>query len=543
MSATIVYYVQGPVHPRNLRLIASEMHNWEFRVVHDASVSHSTSKALTDVPFQRVVLRQGQVPPELWHGNVQAVIFSAIQPRQGPLNLMKSALQRRIPMVAIEESNQIGLNLGISSNNNYLAPTDHVLVASPFEREHLIGIGVPERRVRCTGWPFHAGPTGKSSPEQKRKMKERLGLDPERPVATLALIAFGDVGEDRKKRQHQIRLAAQGTPSQYQLVIKGHPVEGLGVLMPFVRECAPNATVIESSVPISDVLVATDVLLNRGVSQVTIEALLQEIPVVILSVGHWTPFHEHAPSMVVRDTQELSKVLTWLMAETAPMHVYEGFFKEHVPYSPAEARRLTCQALTEIATERLLDPEPEEQWLDLSLFQAWKLNPSLALDSLGSWSDRKYDGTTQALHDLIRCRADRRQLHELRRWTEGSFREDILRSLWVVQLYRTGSKVTEEDLTWMHAFPPEKNTPFYYEHVWRWIDVLVRSDCHNIAEELALRMHDNYSYNSVMNSLPDWLRRYKTNRFGRIQYGMWQRWVSIRPRLSQFRARMKELRL
>jgi len=511
-------------------------------MVYEAGVSHFDSKVLSDLPFEKVPLKKDRIPPEVWDGNVRAIIFSAIQPRQGPLNLIKSALLRQIPMVAIEESNQIALNLGISSNNNYLAPTEHVLVASQIERDYLVDMGVPGHRVKCTGWPFYTGPTGKTNQTEKRHMKERFGLDPDRPVAALALTAYGDSGENHEKRRQQLYLVAQGMPDEYQLVVKAHPIENLSTVTPIVQSIIPKATVLESNVPIADLITASDVLINRGVSQAGIESLLQGVPVVVLSIGHWTPFHEDAPDVVVQNGEELNRALVRLITESNPMHAYDNFLKRHVPYSPTEARRFTCQSIDEIATRGLLDPNPKEQWLDLALFQAWKLKANIALESLKLCSNSGYSSISQSLSDLVQCRASRHQLHELRHWSQGTFREEILRSLWISQFYQTKSDISEEDLVWMDTYPPQKNTPLHFDCVWRWIDVLIRSGYYDRAEQLAQKMHHEYSYNPIMHSLPFWIERYRANRYGRIQYKMWLRWMQIRPRLSQLHVQLKELR-
>jgi len=267
MSRIIVYYVVGPVHPRNLGLIAQEMLDWKFRVVYEQSVWWLSKERMAQVPLEKVALVDDRVPDTLWSGDVRAVIFSTVQARPTPINLLRATLERGIPMIAIEESNQIALNNG--TINNYLLPVDRLLVASVSERTGMIEAGLPEQRVEVTGWPFYTGQVGKTLPNRARAKKEQFGLDKDRPVATLTLTALHDAGESPQVRRRQLTLAAQGLPPEYQLVVKPHPIEKRQVLMPFIRQYAPRAKVVEGSVPIDEVLEATDVLLNRGASQQT----------------------------------------------------------------------------------------------------------------------------------------------------------------------------------------------------------------------------------------------------------------------------------
>lgn len=534
MSQIILYYVQGPVHTRNAQLIATQMPEFTVRVVYEAEIPWFNPKTLAAVPFDTLALKRGRIPESLWEGDIQAVVLSAIQPRSGPLNLIRSALDRRVPTVAIEESNQLALNVDVISNINYLGPVDHVLVASEFERDFLVGLGVPGRRVRTTGWPFYAGRVGPVGREEKRASKRRFGFDPDRPVALLTLTTLGDAGEDAQTRRFQLLVAAQGLPADWQLAVKAHPAEtNANLLAPVVSDSERKPTLIDSAVPISEVLAGSDVLLNRGISQVTIEALLQAIPVIVISPGHRSPFHDHVPEVVVQCSEDLARVAERLANDPSPMDLYASFMNEHVPHPPVEARRLTCEYLAKVAEEGLIDPDPASQWLDLALLQAWRVSASSALSSLSAFAVmRDARRLADALRDLVRRRAARDQLGELRQWAGSSFREDILRCLWIDQLHECREALTQDDLQWVGDFLPKKNAPFFWNHVCRWAHVLLRSGYHDRAEVIAQVAHHCFSYNPMMRDLHYWVQRYRSGPVGRAQYWGWYRWQQVRPRFA-----------
>ncbi len=472
MFGVIIYYVVGPVHPHNLTLIAKEMTQWTFRIAYEPTLPWFRKGQLEKIPFETIALHHDKPPEKLWAGDVRAVIFSTVQPRPAPLNLLYDSLNRGVPTIAIEESNQIALNKGIV--NNYLMPVDHLLVASKGEQQGMVSMGIPEQRMHITGWPFYKGKIGKVTPERQQAIKKRLGLDPERPVAALTLTGLNDAGESPTVRRRQLTLAAQGLPAEYQFVVKPHPIETLDRLQPFIDECAPQAKVIEGTVPIDDLLSATDILLNRGVSQVCIEALFQEIPVVVLDTGVQTPFHSVAQNLIVEHPEDLPRILYHLSTQANPLDAYTTFKDMHIPFSPLEARRLTGQHIEEIALNGLCSSERVGQWLDLALYQSWQVGRQLALGFLAPQRIPNPDQTVIALKQLLQYQASRADLEILKQYFGPGFRSHVLQCLWLDQLYQRHETPTQADITWLEDFPPQLNASLFFVHIARWADLLIQ---------------------------------------------------------------------
>ena len=542
MKGIIIYYVVGPVHRRNLELIAQEMPNWTFRMLYEPECWWHNSDALARMSFEKIAFEHGNVPEIVWSGDVRAVIFSAVHPRLAPLNLLRAALERRIPTIAIEEANSMALIQGvINSHNNYLYPTDHVLVASEFERQTLINVGVPGHRIKVTGWPFYSGTIGKIDPKCRCQAKERFGFDSNRPVAVLTLTPLGSAGETPDVRRRQLLLASQGLPSHFQLVVKPHPIERLDTLLPFISECAPCAKVVNGTVPVNHLLEAADVLLNRGVSQVTIEALLQELPVIILSTGIWTPFHEDVQELVVEQPEDMARVIALLKAERDPMKHYVAFRRKHIPYIPTEALKMTCQCIAQISNESHVDPNPRQQWLELALFQAWQFNSRCALDSLSVECLRGQNGEIHALKDLIKGQATLAQLEELKIWAGNSFREQILRCLWINQLHRLDKRITPADIDWIQNFPPRINEAYFFNYVLLWVDLLLRSGEKQEVWKIVDRIKKSASYNSTVAEILCGIKWYDNGWIGRFLYMIWRIYrLHIRSWLILFKSQLKK---
>ena len=431
-KGVIVYYIVGPVHLQNLDLIARQMPDWEFRAAYETQVRWFNSWQLDALKYDVVPLVDDKTPQALWDGDVRSVVFSSAQMRSIPVALLRAAFMRGIPTIAIEESNQVALNNG--RINNYLLPVDRLLVASESERKGMLAAGVPEQRVVVVGWPFFTDVVGKTDVTQRKKMKKFLGLDADRPVAALTLTALGDAGETPEVRRRLLRLASQGMPDPYQLVVKPHPIEPLEMLIPFLQENAPDAKVVPGSVPIAQLLDSTDILLNRGVSQVCLEALLKEIPVIVLDTGIHTPFHGMVPGeLIANNAFDLQKALALLAREPDVMGLYAAFEAEHLPYAPAQARELVCLHIDEVGSHAGDNLASDDQWFDLALSQAWLRKFDQALVCLSYCKQGKMENAATALGKIIERRAVYDDLLSIERSLEPGFRLAVLRSLWIDQ--------------------------------------------------------------------------------------------------------------
>ncbi|MFQ5647374.1 MAG: hypothetical protein ACE5GM_10620 [bacterium] len=534
MRGVIVYYVVSIVHLRNLQLIAEAMPDWAFLVLYQPE-SPLVLQELKKLPFERMAFRNYQVPADLTSMDPRALIFSVIQLRNAPLNLLKYGLEHGIPTIAIEESNQMVMNKYLmNAHRNFIYPADHILAASEFEKREIIQAGVPEHRVRVTGWPFYSGRVGKVDKPQKLQAKKSLGLDPDRPVAALTLNGIGYADENFDSLKRQLILAGEGLPPEYQFVIKPHPIEKQEIIKSFINGQAPGAVVLDGTMPTKALLESADLLLNRGVSQVVLEALVQELPVVILSTGIRSPFHGSLDRFIAREPEELTEIVKQLETEPDPRKFYAEFRRLHIPFSPREACRLTCKRIDQIAAAGIVDPEPEQQWLELGLYQAFRVSRPQALDSISAHRVSHLPEIRTALRDLILYRSDRNQLEKLKEWAAGSFREQALRSLWIDQLYHEREPIKKGDLNWLCDFPPAMCFTYFFNHLSLWFDLLLRSGAQKEARVLWQRMNDIYGYVPRVKQILREVDLYDRGLSGRMRYKAWRIYEDMRVYLRRF---------
>jgi hypothetical protein len=472
--------------------------------------------------FEMVGFGPGDLPDGLWKGKVAVVLFSAVQPRRGPLDLLEAALQKGIPTVAIEESNQMALNQG--GINNYVLPVDHVLTASNYERQSMVGQGFPAERFEVVGWPFYGGRTEKVDEGIRRVRKEDLDLDPSRPVAALTLTGLNDAGESPTVRRRQLSLAARGLPAEYQLVIKPHPIEKRETLMPFVEQCAPQAKVIEGRVRIEDLLEATDVLLNRGASQVCFEALFQQIPVIVLDTGIKTPFHTVAQWVAV-DEEKLGKIVRSLEGVEDWLDSYGPFFAEHAPYGPIEARSVACARIAEIAGMGR-DPVSGKQFFELALYQAWAGQRRAAEQLLTLAEVQAADCPWEPLLLLIRYRAGRGDLQALKSYWGCGFHSHLIRSLWIDQFVSGKTVPLADDIVWMEDFPSQLQPVWFIDRVRSWAFHLARTCDGTTTREYVEGIEAKFEHIPGVGQLKRDLDAYYQDRFGRMRVTL-KNWVNF----------------
>jgi hypothetical protein len=515
MAEVIVYYVVSPVHVHNVGLLAPHLDEYSLRIVYERESPWLNHANMRELPFETLAFSADDIPENLWRDEVRAVVFSTVQPRYGPVVLLAAALARGIPTVAIEESNQIALNQG--SVNNYLLPVDHILVASDCERRGMIESGFPDRRFAVTGWPFYSGRTEKTPVAEKADNRKALGLDPDRPVVALALTSLHNAGESPAVRKRQLLFSSRGLPDGFQLAIKAHPVEKREHLQSFVDEYAPGAVIVESKTRIEQLLAASDILLNRGISQVCFEALLQKVPVLVLEVGHRTPFHDMVPELVAKNEVDLLQLIGKMYKSDDAMAYYGPLLTEHFPHPPVEARELTCKRIVSIAATGDRDPEKGRQWFDLALFQAWLGKENEAVVMVRRAAGGSADCPVEPFVALVEFRAERADLQVLEQCVGPGFHVHLLQSLWVRQLVEQSRRPAEEDIRWMESFPARNQPIWFLPTAKAWVYYLADAGYGDLAKAFAGRLYRDFSYIPHFGKLQAELELYLSGFYGRTR--------------------------
>jgi len=305
----ILFYPTGIVHFRNLEILKKSLPGSRFRVILESWVKEKAAEVLENMePGNLAVVENEQLSRDAWE-HVGALFLSMAYPNRFRLELVYEAAKRDIPVMAIEEVNQLALNDGVI--NHYFLPLDYIGVPSNQEREKFLQLGVPEEAVMVTGWPFFDYETALQN-HGNFDMRTKYNLPAEVKCCLLVLGSLKELDmvslETRKVRQEILRIVSGGLLDTYRLLIKPHPIETETGLAEIQKQ-VPDAIVLDPKIPIEILLSQSDLVVNRGNSQVTLLAMILEKPIIVVPVGLKTIFHGTADLLISNSPAEFRRIL------------------------------------------------------------------------------------------------------------------------------------------------------------------------------------------------------------------------------------------
>ena len=331
----VLFYPTGIVHFRNLEILKKNLPDFKFRVIVEPWVNEKAPEVLANIkPADRVPLKNGQLSREEWE-KVRILFLSMAYPNLFRLGMVYEAVKRNIPVMAIEEVNQLALNDGMI--NHYFLPLDYLGVPSNEEREKFLQLGVPDESIMITGWPFfdyeavlenHRYFDMKKKYNLQRGMKcclLVLGSLKERDIVSL---------ETRKVRQEILQIVSTGLSDVYLLLIKPHPIETEAGLQE-IRKQVPDAILLDPKTPIETLLAQSDLVVNRGNSQVTLLAMLKKKPVIVVPMGLKTLFHGTADFIISNSPSEFRRML--VDYSRGEVKDYQKILGIHFPFTQKQA--------------------------------------------------------------------------------------------------------------------------------------------------------------------------------------------------------------
>ncbi|MDD4910370.1 MAG: hypothetical protein PHR44_06835 [Candidatus Omnitrophica bacterium] len=449
MGKVLLFNPVSIVHARNMGIFREFLPDWTIRCIYNRRLPWFSD--MDRGSADEVFYFKGRYFPKLPQGvfdGVSALVLFTSQPRIPPCHLIQEATLRRIPVIAIEEVYQMMLHQGLL--NNYLLPVDRLLVASDYERLKFIETGIAPETIETTG--CISGYSRRKPPSQLNKLKGIFGLSNRKHTATLCLDAISSDANAGEVCSKLIACVTQGLPESYELLIKPHPEDRKDDFAVSLRRHSPRAKIADSRMPIDEILDITDILLNRGNSQVIIDALQRDIPVAVIPLGRKTFFHGLLDEAIINDHRDLERLLKKI--EMNSRDLYTAVRDNISSFSPRESLERVVSCIIRIAAGEELY-RPEERLIELAFFWAWMGYASYAEKTLfqaeGGCADKDFIGKA---HSLVRCRDGREDLPALREWAGNGYREWLIQSLWVKSRYLNRDRLSRRDREWLIDFPP-----------------------------------------------------------------------------------------
>ncbi len=454
MKGSILFNPINTVQARNVDVIMENIPEYARKCVYNPNFTWFGDKRglKNDRDMFFTKGRFPLVPREALDG-VEAVVLFNAQPRVPVLSLVEAATIRLIPVIAIEEVHQMLMEQG--RVDNYFLPVDHLFVASAYEKERFVKLGHPAKSVEDTGYVINADRPEMPSQEKRTGIMSELGLDPASRTILLSLAFLAPDGETREIRRNMIKLAADNIPQGYQLLIKPHPAESSDNYKRFIHDLAPKAVIADARAPIDKLLGVTDILINRGNSQVVIDALEYGIPVIVIPQGIKTFFENNIDRLIVSNGTELRRAID--LAEKEGMGIFKDIRERYLSLSRKDGLSRTVSRIKDIIRNRDIS-EVKARLMDIALFWSFAgfaLRATRVVEHIIAKED--VDENVLALYKIVRLKPTPADIQVLRRYYSGTYKEWVVQSLFVRSLYSSGKNITDEWAAWLKDFPPVTN--------------------------------------------------------------------------------------
>jgi hypothetical protein len=491
----VVCYPLGAVHARGLARLADLLPEYGFRVYCRRRMGWHLQSSVKNLPFEYVFDRFDRPPRGLFSGDVRGLILPMAAVDRTVADLIEAARRARVPVVGIEEVNQLVLTDG--RINHYLMPLDRVLVISEEERKRFLKIGVPGHRVTTTGWAFSREYHGLENRHTRDAAEKNalLSRGDGRWRATLFLSTLSMCGDNSSLeslpvRQELLRIARHGLGDGVELCIKMHPTDRSRASRRIIEETVPDAKILPHEWTAAMALSNTDICLSRGNSQTLLEALELGIPTFVIPCGLKTAFDDMVPAAVIRTSGQLTAALDSLRQGRVPQ--YDAVLRACLPWTPNEARSQMAGVLQEIFGGEHKPPE-DDQVFDLALFRGLLGNRRRAIEILTTRAAQgmRPSQAHSTLLAVLRRTAEARQIEWLVHFYSRPYQRGAILALWLEELSRNGLPATTE--TWDRIrrdelFPPLMNTHYYLGHTRLLARALIRAKRIDEARELAARV-------------------------------------------------------
>jgi hypothetical protein len=422
--------------------------------------------------------------------HVDILFLSTAYPNPFRLHLVYEATKRNIPVIAIEEVNQLALNDGII--NHYFLPLDYIGAPSIIEKDRFLEMGVPEDKIMVTGWPFFDY-NATLKDHRYFDMRKKYNLQPDKKCCLLVLGSLKERDivslESREVRGEILDIVSQGLPSEaYQLVIKPHPTETEAGLQEIQKQ-VPDAVLLNPKQPIEPLLAQTDLVVNRGNSQVTLLAMLKRKPLIVVPAGLKTIFHGQLDSIISNSSSEFRRLL--VDHSRGEKKDYEKILNIHFPLTQKQAvqevRRLFTAALKKKITST------RDKIIYISLLFAF-LGDMVTAKKVIAEAAGKETPSLSLLEKLYNHKITPGEFAKLLNYFPAKMVRWHLQALYIRVLIKIkNKKQLPEAVSLLEGFDGEVNPHYFIEELVKRIELEFQAGNDRKARELVEKFHTDYS--------------------------------------------------
>jgi hypothetical protein len=507
MKRLILFYPTGIVHFRNLELLKKNLPGFRFRVIVESWVEEKAPEVLSNIkPVDRVTIEDNRLLQEAWEtidAHIDILFLSMAYPTSFRLHLVYEAVKRNIPVIAIEEVNQLALNNGII--NHYFLPLDYLGVPSIIEKDLFVELGIPEDKIMITGWPFFDYNEALKD-HRYFDIRKKYNLQPGKKSCLLVLGSLKECDrvslESRAVRQEILDIVSRGLPSEgYQLLIKPHPTETETELQEIQKQ-VPDAVLLNPKHPIEPLLAQTDLVVNRGNSQVTLLAMMRNKPLIVVPAGLKTIFHGLLDTIISNSSSEFRRIL--VDHSRGEKKDYEKILTNHFPISQKQAVHEVKRLFGAALKKKITDTRNKKIYISLlyaflgDILTAKKVIAEIAGEETTS---------TSLLEKLYNHKITPGEFGKLLNYFPAKMVRWHLQALYIRVLIKAkNKKQLPGAVSLLEGFDGEVNPHYFIEELVKRIELEYQAGNNRKAEELVKKFHPGYSVFDYYRQAFDMLR-------------------------------------
>lgn len=507
MKRLILFYPTGIIHFRNLEILKKSLPDFRFRVIVESWVEEKAPEVLSNIkPADRVKVKDNRLPPEAWETmdtHIDALFLSMAYPNPFRLHLVYGAAKRNIPVIAIEEVNQLALNDGII--NHYFLPLDYLGVPSIIEKDRFVELGVPEDKIMVTGWPFFDYNAAMKD-HRYFDMRKKYNLQPGKKYCLLVLGSLKERDmvslESRDVRREILDIVSRGLPSEgYQLLIKPHPIESETELQEIQKQ-VPDAVLLNPKHPIEPLLAQTDLVVNRGNSQVSLLAMLRKKPLIVVPAGLKTIFHGLLDSIISNSSSEFRRLL--VDHSRGEKKDYEKILTVHFPITQKQAVHEVKRLFAAALKKKITDTRGKKIYI--SILYAF-LGDMVTAKKVIAKAAGKETASTLLLKKLYNHKITPGEFEKLLNYFPAKMVRWHLQALYIRVLIKSkNKKQLPEAVSLLEGFDGEVNPHYFIEELVKRIELEYQAGNNRKAGELVEKFHTDYSVFDFYRQVFDMLR-------------------------------------
>lgn len=497
----VLFYPTSVVHFRNLELLKKNLRGFKFLVIVESWVREKARHVLSGIdPEEQIAVENGRLQAKTWEKKIDILYLSMAYPNFFRLLLVHEAVKRNIPVLAIEEVNQLALNDGII--NHYFLPIDNLGVASFVEKEEFLKLGIPEDTLTVTGWPFFVEEAAWGH-TRVHDIKKEYSIPSDRKCCLLFLGSLKEYDmvslETRKVRREILEIVSKGLSENFQLMIKPHPIE-TRTAMEEIKKQVPDALLLDPLCPVEPLLAQADAVATRGNSQISLLALLENKSPIVVPAGLNTIFHGCLESIIADSALQFRQILErYAQGEIGDC---QKILAVHFPLAPEQA----IQKVKELFDAAIGNKRASglSKKIHISILYAFLGDMKQARNVLAGLPKNE---TLPLLKRLFGRHISRDEFKTLLDYFPGKIFRWHLQALYARRLAQhRGRNELSQSIDLLSGFDGDTNPHYFMEDILLRIELEYRAGNDKRAEDLIEKFYDNYAVFDYFRQAFDMLR-------------------------------------